>query len=260
MWVCLHFVSLLVFRVPSCSVCADKAYVVEYNVQELIEGKNSESESEPEETMKEVNICSWCADEYQQGSNLLLCDFCPRGFCDQCVSLAHGSGSKGGEVLKKIMESEDMWSCLHCKPTSLVNAMKKFWTDSQEDQGRATSIDANAPDEQNDDEIIIRLLDKLSSLEDQLESVSMMLEQKGIDGYRQQLERKFAETCSSDQVQEQFDNWVRRKKEQYARCSDDIGILQDDLGKLKLLIRTSIPYFSHQLIVLNCLKIQGALI
>jgi hypothetical protein len=214
--------------------------MVEDNIQAMIESKSIKKvERGGGRDVRVVDICSWCADEYQQGNNLLLCDFCPRGFCDHCVSLAHGSGSKGDGAVKNLMMVDDLWSCLDCKPTRILEAMRTFWAESIAKEEQALPISDNESatkdmDCEGDDESVIYLLDKLSSMEDLLEATALMLETEGIDKHRKELESMFASNSESvpNQLQGELDDWVRKKKDQYARCSDDIGILQDDLGKL----------------------------
>ena len=227
--------------------------MVEKHATDYIAKKNRKDTSDK---MEETEICSWCADEYHQGDDLLMCDTCPRGFCDKCVSLAHGSGAKGDSVVKELMAVDSLWSCIHCKPTILLKAMRDKWTkgvtEEDEDGSSSQSDDESESlvmESEDNDEKIQRILEQLTSLEDLIESIGTMLETDGIEKQRNVFERlSKAESnlsLSPDEVEAKLDEWVRSKKDQYARCSDDIGLLQDELGKC---------YKSNPIVCYTCSK------
>jgi len=196
-----------------------------------MEAQDETSETEKQgEDIEEMDICSWCADEYRQGQDLLLCDDCPRVFCDRCVSLAHGSGSKGDKLVKALLTDDGKWSCIHCEPTLVLESMRSFLAESNEKDGQLSAdddgVDTSMSSPISKGEDLEDLLDKLSSLEDELEETTMMLEADAIEKKRVEL----AHTPTAE-LEEQLEDWIQEMKDRYSRCADAIGIIQDDLGK-----------------------------
>lgn len=187
----------------------------------------------------EMEVCSWCANVNDHGTEVLfLCDECPRAFCDQCVSIAHGSGKNGDLVVKSLQNEDASWSCLYCKPTRILKSMKSYL--SKENSGSSSLDMSSARDaakkdggngsQEVTDERVEGLLVALSELEDELDETAKMLEVDNIEKKRLELQGKYPDD-SSDDLQNKLDTWLEDMHDAHSRCSDAIGILQDDLGK-----------------------------
>jgi RNase adaptor protein for sRNA GlmZ degradation len=73
-----------------------------------------------------MDICSWCSNALEQSDNLIMCDECPRVFCDDCVIRAHGNGIAGESTVNKLLEDDGTWACIYCIPTKMLDAMRAF--------------------------------------------------------------------------------------------------------------------------------------
>jgi hypothetical protein len=101
----MHMHPLL--KVPICSVCVEEVLAVELQ-------------------SSHGNWCSGCGRHEDDVEMLLLCDDCPRAFCDTCTALAHGGGQQGQEAVNCLAESShDSWSCPHCQPPSPLETLQQ---------------------------------------------------------------------------------------------------------------------------------------
>ena len=243
-----NWIAILIFvSVATCSVCADRAYVVEDDVLAAIED-SKESRGHETLTIHEMDICSWCAHELHQGEHLLICDDCPRTFCNLCVSLAHGSGSKGQGAVNELLNDDGPWSCIYCTPTRVLDSMRAFLADGGGEVSRikgpekANINKSDGNGAAKDNGCLEELLDKLSDLEDDLEETERMLEGKGLDRKRAELKKEGKH--SPTEIQDQLNDWMVMTFDRHSRISDAIGILQDDLGTLRLKAITVFSFFS----------------
>lgn len=201
---------------------------MEDDVQTILDGQNDNGDSP-----NEMEVCSWCADPLEQGDHLLLCDECPRGFCDDCVCKAHGRGKVGQSVVKQLLEDDGTWACLYCSPTVVLDAMRAFLHSADTNASSSSNIAKEGADESSktdQDENLSDLLEELSTLEDELEETEIMLESDGIEKKRLEVQKETPGQSSTD-VETELDHWVKETKDKHHRCSDSIGIIHDDLGK-----------------------------
>jgi len=221
-------------RVTCCSVCADKAYIVEddiANIEQMKENPllsnvnevDSENEDEDEDgELEEITTCGWCADANRQGDNLLLCDKCPRAFCDTCISLAYGGGPKGDRAVHNLLNEECDWECIYCKPTIVIGRMQSFldtWGEKNEDDNYTKS----------EKDHVDNLLIKLGALEDTVKETEAMLEVDSFEKIRRQFFEAEAASDSEIDAEKELNAWHRKWIEVHARCSDAIGFLHDEL-------------------------------
>ena len=214
---------------------------MEDDVQVIIRSKES-GKGDEDKVLQEMDVCSWCANRSDCGTEVLfLCDYCPRAFCDQCVSIAHGSGTKGDSVVKSLIQDDASWSCLHCNPTPLLESMKSVLnTEGQ----KSLSIDDSAEEiclDDIQDEKTEGLLVALSMLEDELDQTAIMLEADNIEQKRLEFQRCYPQD-STDDLQSKLDEWIQDIQDKHCRCSDAIGIIQDDLGKWRYFLRIDTIY------------------
>ena len=203
---------------------------MEDEIQTIMEENQNDSKNNKKEFVKkEIDICSWCADEDKQGETLLMCDVCPRSFCNHCVSLAHGSGSEGDMAVKNIEKSDDPWSCLHCECPILLKTMQLRCTETNVDDNSLSGGGISGQCDNIEDVLIAKLLDRLGEIESEVRLLEPMLETKGIEKHKRELERR---TPKSSNLQVELDEWIRSKQILHSNYTDEIGILQDDLGKL----------------------------
>ena len=64
---------------------------------------------------KEI-FCRWCGD----GGYVLSCDYCAKGFCDQCINRNFGEGED------KRISALVPWSCYACEPGPLLRVRAKL--------------------------------------------------------------------------------------------------------------------------------------
>lgn len=203
---------------------------MEDDVQEILDGQNDNGDPP-----NEMEVCSWCADPFVQGDHLLMCDECPRGFCDDCVCKAHGRGKEGQSVVKHLLEDDGKWACIYCSPTVVLDAMRAFLQSADTNASASSNFSKEGADEsskadQNEEENLADLLEELSTLEDELEETEIMLESEGIEKKRLEIQKETPGQLSAN-VEIELNHWVKETKDKHHRCSDAIGIIHDDLGK-----------------------------
>jgi predicted nuclease with TOPRIM domain len=98
---------------------------------------------------------------------------------------------------------------------------------------KSLSIDDSAEEiclDDIQDEKTEGLLVALSMLEDELDQTAIMLEADNIEQKRLEFQRCYPQD-STDDLQSKLDEWIQDIQDKHCRCSDAIGIIQDDLGK-----------------------------
>ena len=223
----------------TCSLCADKAYIVEDEVKTIMEERNSIM-MQPNLNEREMECCSWCADEDQQEEPLFLCDDCPRVFCANCVKKSHGD--QGNEMIQALMENEDRWSCPACAPTPLIERLRRLFLelDIEGKKGDKLNEDNISSSEDDDGEHQVqKLVDKLSFLEDELEEIAERLESKNLDQLRKEIQK---ELQSSEEVEEEIKIFIELNLDRHSNVSDAIGIIHDELGRFIFLVYSHSTY------------------
>ncbi len=198
-----------------------------------------------------MEVCSWCGYDRK---NLFLCDDCPRAFCERCVAVAHGGCQQGADVVRKLLSDDNHWSCITCKPPSTLEAMKKWMLDNvdQDDNGSTDNsiINLTYSDEDddhvnrsqpNEEETIESLIAKLMLVEDEREKADRMLEEEGSKKIYEEMrneieEENLGKDAAKEKLEEDFHTWKKLWKEQHERSVNAIGILQDQLGTLTVII------------------------
>lgn len=195
----------------------------------------------------EMEFCSWCCgsgdNDGEQGP-LFLCDQCPRAFCENCVTIAHGGGTHGSHIVKSIQEDDKDWSCLYCKPTPVMEVMKKWLLKkSSEDNNVSSSLEKISDDASNgsnkdgdSDDDTVMLLEKLEMAEDKKDEAEAMQEDDSERREWGEIEKEVKElnldeAAAKEFIQNEFDNWKQKWQDQHDRCSDRIGILSDLLDR-----------------------------
>ena len=126
------------------------------------------------------DLCTWCGD----GGDLLLCDHCPRAFCDACITQ-----SLGVQYCSAAMSAPD-WECVVCDP-SLLDAQRRFLTDTREQLAlQADGLADNTifvAEDVDDDVGRQRLIDRLVAVEAELEEAANSLEDEATQRIRREL-------------------------------------------------------------------------
>lgn len=146
-------------KVPICCVCADQVLAVE---QQLVTTANKEEATE----------CSGCGRDQDDVEALLLCDECPRGFCDTCVACAHGGGTEGRNAATLLQESDAKWSCPCCQPPTPLQTLQAH-------------------------------MERVAVSKEQQDTKPRTTEDIALELYKVELERKECEQVQSPQVVEQ---------------------------------------------------------
>ena len=196
----LHTHPLL--KVPICSVCADEVLAVE--IQSL-----------------EGDWCSGCGRHEDDVEMLLLCDDCPRAFCDLCTALAHGGGEQGQKEVDRLAESDDSWSCLYCRPPFSLQILQSHTERlGLEEETRQRTVDD-----------IMLELDKVEL--ERLECEKMALP-KVLDQQRDEFRNELRKTISSpddmeEAVEMEMQAWQEMWFKHDQRLADLAASLQDEL-------------------------------
>jgi SNF2 family DNA or RNA helicase len=200
-----------------------------------------------------MDICSWCSNALEQSDNLIMCDECPRVFCDDCVIRAHGNGIAGESIVNKLLEDDGTWACIYCIPTKMLDAMRAFLKlDSENGSVSSQIIDEGADKittSQDKDEKLAELFEELSALEEELNETSSMLEYDGLKKKLLELKQKRPQHLEAD-IESELNRWTQETRDRHHRCSDAIGIIQDDLGKYNAYIS---PFFQYASCLLTSL-------
>jgi len=117
-------------QVPICSVCNETVLQSYYNTTSSTAttttaatgggggGSNSSVASE-------ADVCCGCASE-EEDATLLLCDACPKAFCELCVAQAYGGGRSGALAVRQLMiPNDDPWKCPVCSPTAELQKLQQ---------------------------------------------------------------------------------------------------------------------------------------
>lgn len=209
--------------VATCSFCADLAYRVEDDVQNLLAEQESPQMSTPH---MEMEICSWCADPGKEGDTKLACDNCPRVFCDICVLKSLGGDELAHEKLKALCQDDGPWKCLYCKPTTILQEMEAFLVERNDD-GMDMS---DASGSTKDSEALQQLIDQYMYYQQECENINFMLESTGIKK-QEECFRAEHPNETDEEIKERMSTWHSKLTDDSFRYQDMIGILQDQLGK-----------------------------
>ena len=169
--------------------------------------------------------------------NLLLCDRCPRSFCERCVALSHGGGNEGEAITKKLVANDDEWQCMVCSSTTNLSKMqdhlrKKADGDEEFDDKSKTAVTDSSTLTIDD------LIQILTVAEDSMMEADGMLEEDSLMRKRIEIRNEFVnskERMDKDDsidtdVADELDLWMKEWKKESARNADTIGIAQDLLG------------------------------
>lgn len=170
--------------------------------------------------------------------NLLLCDKCPRTFCERCVALSHGGGSEGEDITSKLVLNDDDWHCMVCKSMGFLSKMqdhlrKKADGEEQVDDTSKTAVTDSSTLTIDD------LIQILTVAEDSMMEADGMLEEESLLSKRLEIRNEIAngkdkidndESINND-VEDELNLWIKEWKKESARNADTIGITQDLLGK-----------------------------
>lgn len=212
----------------ACSLCADKAYIVEDEVKTLLTERKTIM-MQPNIHEQEMEICSWCADEDHQDDQLFLCDDCPRVFCAGCVKKSHGE-QNGEEMIQTLMEHDDRWTCPACSPTPLIEQLRQLFLESDTDGKGGDKLNGKniSTSEDGDESEVQKLLDKLGLLEDELEEITERLETEYLDKLRKDIQEELQD---DDEIEEEMNTFIQLNENRYSNVSDAIGIIHDELGR-----------------------------
>lgn len=178
---------------------------------------------------KEMELCSWCADEDQQDDPLFLCDDCPRVFCARCVKKSHGQQESDENTIQRLMENDDDWRCPACSPTPFIERLRELLLKSETDVRGAEKANHVVSEPQDGDEREVQtLVDKLALLEDELEDISERLETENLNKLRKEIKEELQD---DDEVEEEMSIFINLNQDRYSNVSDAIGIIHDELGK-----------------------------
>lgn len=196
----LHTHPLL--KVPICSVCADEVLAVEIQ-------------------SSQEDWCSGCGRHEDDVEMLLLCDDCPRAFCDTCTALAHGGGEQGQKEVDRLAESDDNWFCPYCRPPSPLQTL----------QAHTERIGSEEETRQRTVDDIMLELDKVEL--ERLECEKMALP-KVMDQQRDEYRNELRKTISSpDELEEAVEMEMQAWQEMWLkhdqRLADLAASLQDEL-------------------------------
>ncbi len=252
------FSFLFLCSVTTCAPCADLAFAIEDDVQKLVNrnrktnNDNETNDIDDDEELRhfdknyEMEFCSWCGSGDNNGDQgpLFLCDRCPRAFCENCMTIAHGGGTRSSHIVKSIQEDDKDWSCLYCKPTPIMEVMKKWlWKVSSGDNKISSFLERISDDASNgsnkdrdSDDDTAMLLEQLEMAEDKKAEAEAMQEYDSERKHWGEIEKEVKElnldeAAAKEFIQNEFDIWKQKWQDQHDRCSDKIGILSDLLDR-----------------------------
>ena len=138
----LHTHPLL--QVPICSVCSQQVAAVALKMEDNQNNNNNndhDDHDDDDENSVLNDYCSGCGlhqdsidDDMQL---LLLCDTCPRAFCETCVAQSLGGGRMGMLAVQQLIRNDttDDWQCPCCKtPVSLQTLQSHLEQQLQQQQ------------------------------------------------------------------------------------------------------------------------------
>jgi hypothetical protein len=212
-----------------CSVCHDGGEFVE---RRLLDSKDKTED----DTEVYCSFCSLPSSSLDpphppladgRPNDLLLCDSCPRAFCQKCTCVLRGGDL---EYVRNCAEEEAEWKCGVCEPTDFLIKLKEGYASllSEDDNG--------ASDDGEEEARIAQLIDELHSVEEKYSNAQSMLEYGPMELKRQEMESELAQenpTLSSEElmelVQGDLENyrnfWIRNAE----RLQETIGKLQTEL-------------------------------
>lgn len=106
---CLQWTSIYhsheLLSVPVCEECNQRYYLGNFSIDEM--------------SGNEI-YCRWCG---QGEGGLILCDSCPKSFCERCIQ-----NNFGLEEAERLKSSQKLWHCFLCYPEPLKDLIKrKYW-------------------------------------------------------------------------------------------------------------------------------------
>ena len=176
------------------------------------------------------------------GSDLLLCDKCPRAFCVRCVMLSLGGDRSAWEEVKKVVQSDDEWVCCKCQPTSYLEKLQSAYKTiscSSPSPGRDSDDGEKGENDSKDDDYIQKLLDELDYAEYSLEDATQMLDNSNLEKERDRIEQECMEcmmkggTSLEDiegEVEKELASYKKKWQLHFDRFADTIARLQDELS------------------------------
>ena len=260
----LFYIFQFLCSVSTCASCVDRACAVELDVQTLIHPDRVDNTNDSNATeedhyfnnnTKEMEVCSWCA--FDNDSSLLMCDDCPRVFCERCIALSHGGFDKGQSIVNQLKsEGGNHWSCPVCKPTSIVNSIREWIGVFQQ---RTQSNDENCDNDENDEsnhneqdvaKEIHLLLQRLDDAELMKDEAERMLEHESEERIWNEIMKEVEtqnldDAALQDLCQIEFDTWKQQWIDEHTRLSAVIGNIMDSLGKICFLFFFFAIYNQH---------------
>ena len=230
--------------------------------------KNDENDNKDEndychydstDNLAAMGVCSWCANEETQDSQLFICDDCPRVFCKRCLTLAHGgSGTVGLNAVNQLECDTLPWSCIYCRPTHVLIKLQSWMNDQQQPQEQLSEEEFDGDDavnvmeeDESSDQNVQELLDQLGDAEDMKDQAESMLEIESekrkwneIKDEMQQQHIDLDQDEINHRVQEEFDSWKQLWSDHHTRSSDAVGVLMDALGKFRVCKKEKRPFLS----------------
>jgi hypothetical protein len=194
---CLYAMHLHpILMVPCCLICCDEIQAIDI----------------PDD-QDDLETCMGCARE----GSLLLCDMCPRGFCEACTAQAWGGGASGRQQVERLIKDNNRsWACLTCNPPQALTSLQIL--DSQK-------LGENDIKEDNDD-VASRLVTELDALEDDLESCEKLLEEENLKRLKKEIYEELSESipCGNkldEKVDEELESWKAEHLEHMIRVQDN---------------------------------------
>jgi len=232
-------------KIMVCSVCEERAEAVESDVLDI------EDDTTNLNPPMEMNACSWCGLDDQElgdnenyvkdgvpGSDLLLCDKCPRAFCVRCVMLSLGGDKSSWELVRDVLKSDEEWVCCKCKPTDYLQRLQSAYnkitcsSPSPSDDNEDGKL-SPTPDSKDDDHVQ-KLIDELEQAEQGIEEATKMLDESLMEKERDRIEQEmFDEGISPEDIDGEAEkvlgSYKRKWQLNFDRCSDTVARLQDEL-------------------------------
>lgn len=215
-----------------CSVCHDGAECVERRMLDSLDSKPADDD----DTEVYCSFCSLPSSELDpphppladtQSNDLLLCDSCPRAFCQKCVCVALGGTCQDLTAVRKTAESDGEWNCCLCKPTDFLGRLKEGYAAllKEEEDGSGGS-----KAEEGEDSRIAKLIDELHGAESKYTQAQHNLEDGPMNQKRQEIEAEFLKEA---QNRDDLTELVEEERERYRNLwIQNSERLQETIGKL----------------------------
>ena len=228
-----------------CSVCHDGGECVERRILDNLDSSKPAADNAPADEVDTEVYCSFCslpsseldpphpplADA--QSNDLLLCDSCPRAFCQKCVCVTLGGTCRDLTAVRKTAESDDVWNCCLCKPTEFLGGLKEGYASLLKEEEKEDSINS-ANVEEDEDARVAKLIDELHGAESKYAQAQHNLEDGPMNEKRREIEAEFRKEAEhgddlAELVQEEIESYRNLWIQNSERLQETIGKLLNEI-------------------------------